>query len=247
MEDSLKRSLKVLKEHESLITMVIGALVILVIGLGLILSFSAKIQKQEKPLNDLYIKANLLLSPSVSQIRTESPEKPLKPQESNLTKFLSFGNGVRDWVRSLENKNSGQITDVSLATAAAEIKIETPTTDKKIYTVIRGDNLWAIAEKTLGSGFKYTELIKANNLIKANLIYPGQELIVPTETLDNTGNQAQEVTTKHVVVEGESLWSIAVLYKGNGLDYPKIVEANRDIIKNPDLIEPGWVLVIPRT
>jgi hypothetical protein len=49
----------------------------------------------------------------------------------------------------------------------------------------------------------------------------------------------------HVVQPGDTLWAIAKKYYGNGNQYPKIVNANKDKIKNPNLIYPGQKLVIP--
>lgn len=49
----------------------------------------------------------------------------------------------------------------------------------------------------------------------------------------------------HVVQPGDTLWAIAKKYYGNGAQYTKIYNANRDKIKNPNLIYPGQKLVIP--
>lgn len=49
----------------------------------------------------------------------------------------------------------------------------------------------------------------------------------------------------YTVVRGDSLWKIAKKYYGNGAQYTKIFNANRDKIKNPNLIYPGQVFVIP--
>ena len=49
----------------------------------------------------------------------------------------------------------------------------------------------------------------------------------------------------YVVRRGDTLWAIAKKYYGNGAQYPKIYNANRNIIKNPNLIYPGQKLVIP--
>lgn len=49
----------------------------------------------------------------------------------------------------------------------------------------------------------------------------------------------------HVVQPGDTLWAIAKKYYGNGAQYTKIFNANRDKIKNPNLIYPGQKLVIP--
>lgn len=49
------------------------------------------------------------------------------------------------------------------------------------HTVEKGDTLWAIAEKTLGSGAKYPEIFEANKpmLTHPDKIYPGQVLRIP--------------------------------------------------------------------
>jgi len=49
----------------------------------------------------------------------------------------------------------------------------------------------------------------------------------------------------HIVQPGDTLWAIAKKYYGNGNQYPRIVNANKDKIKNPNLIFPGQQLVIP--
>ena len=61
--------------------------------------------------------------------------------------------------------------------------------------------------------------------------------------------QAQEVAqaqqTTHEVVRGETLWSLAERYLGNPYRWPLIYEANASQIPNPNILEPGQVLVIP--
>lgn len=49
----------------------------------------------------------------------------------------------------------------------------------------------------------------------------------------------------HVVAKGETLSKIAEKYYGDPSLYRKIVEANQDLIKNPDKIQIGWKLRIP--
>jgi nucleoid-associated protein YgaU len=50
----------------------------------------------------------------------------------------------------------------------------------------------------------------------------------------------------YTVVRGDSLSKIAKRLYGNGNQWKRIYEANRDKIENPDLIYPGQVLRIPR-
>ncbi|ENY8956207.1 LysM peptidoglycan-binding domain-containing protein [Clostridioides difficile] len=49
----------------------------------------------------------------------------------------------------------------------------------------------------------------------------------------------------HKVGKGDSLWSLAKKYYGNGDLWKKIYDANKKLIKNPDIIQDGWVLTIP--
>ncbi len=55
--------------------------------------------------------------------------------------------------------------------------------------------------------------------------------------------QAQART--YTVVSGDNLSKIAKHFYGNANDWPKIFDANRDQLSNPDLIKPGQVLRIP--
>ena len=49
----------------------------------------------------------------------------------------------------------------------------------------------------------------------------------------------------YTVKKGDSLWKIAKQFYGNGADYTKIAGSNTDTVKNPNLIYPGQVLMIP--
>ncbi|MFP3153364.1 LysM peptidoglycan-binding domain-containing protein [Lachnospiraceae bacterium ZAX-1] len=43
---------------------------------------------------------------------------------------------------------------------------------------MKGDSLWGIAQKLLGNGTRYTEIVKLNALT-SNTIYSGQKLKIP--------------------------------------------------------------------
>ena len=52
----------------------------------------------------------------------------------------------------------------------------------------------------------------------------------------------------HKVVAGDSLWAIAQKYYGDGSQYPKIKEANKEkytSLNNNNIIYSNWELVIP--
>jgi peptidoglycan hydrolase CwlO-like protein len=58
----------------------------------------------------------------------------------------------------------------------------------------------------------------------------------------------QPTEQQYTVVKGDCLWNIAKKkdFYGNGFAWPKIYKANRDKIKNPDLIYPQQVFTIPQ-
>jgi len=47
------------------------------------------------------------------------------------------------------------------------------------------------------------------------------------------------------IKSGDTLSAIAKKYMGNANDYPKLFEANREVIKDPNLIYPGQKIRIP--
>jgi len=61
-----------------------------------------------------------------------------------------------------------------------------------------------------------------------------------------TAPKPEEETEFYTVKKGDSLSKIAKAYYGNAMKYPVIFEANREVIKDPDLIYPGQVLRIPK-
>jgi LysM repeat protein len=68
------------------------------------------------------------------------------------------------------------------------------------------------------------------------------------QAVDDTNFTApvEEEVEYYTVVPGDSLSRIAKQYYGNAMKYPEIFEANREVIKDPDLIYPGQKLRIPK-
>ena len=65
------------------------------------------------------------------------------------------------------------------------------------------------------------------------------------EKKSESGADAFDATQWHEVQKGETLWKIAEQYYGDGNLYPKIFDANRDILKDPNRINIGQKLRIP--
>jgi nucleoid-associated protein YgaU len=63
------------------------------------------------------------------------------------------------------------------------LKVERAAPESTMYTVKKGDTLWAIAEKHYGKGkgAKYTEIVKANSppVKDPDMIHPGWVLRIP--------------------------------------------------------------------
>jgi nucleoid-associated protein YgaU len=58
--------------------------------------------------------------------------------------------------------------------------------------------------------------------------------------------EPEEQTEFYTVVSGDSLSKIAKRYYNDAMKYPVIFEANREVIKDPNLIYPGQKLRIPK-
>ncbi|MGC1513982.1 MAG: LysM peptidoglycan-binding domain-containing protein [Maribacter sp.] len=67
----------------------------------------------------------------------------------------------------------------------------------------------------------------------------------PSDIKANITVADESVYHRHVVKSGESLSKISKHYYGDAMKYKAIFEANTGILKNPDVIHPDQVLVIP--
>jgi len=70
--------------------------------------------------------------------------------------------------------------------------------------------------------------------------YRAGDLVLNVNSLG--GSTAAPRQQEYEVVSGDSLSKIGKKY---GVAWKEIYEANKDLIKDPDLIQPGWKLKIP--
>jgi nucleoid-associated protein YgaU len=71
--------------------------------------------------------------------------------------------------------------------------------------------------------------------------------VAEVDTSELQIQQPSAQSTMYTVQKGDTLWAIAEKHygKGQGAKYTEIVKANSPPVKNPDMIQPGWVLRIP--
>lgn len=114
-----------------------------------------------------------------------------------------------------------------------------------------GDNPYVITEITETFKAMYAD----GRPIKIGLALTLKEYANQVALIDTipAARQVGESTTPEVaasdtytVVKGDCLWNIAKKYYKKGSSYTKIYNANKDKIKNPNLIYPGQVLTIPK-
>lgn len=138
-------------------------------------------------------------------------------------------------------KNKGNIEVPGVSNNSQE-KVGEIKKQENNYVVKKGDSLWKIAENNLGSGFKWIEISRINNLRNPDLIFSGQELKMPVTEVAKS-----EVTSgEYVVKKGDSLWKISERLYKDGYQWVKLWEANKALIRNPDHIEVGVKLATPQ-
>ena len=103
-------------------------------------------------------------------------------------------------------------------------------------------NVHLEGEKLLIRGAAPNDAIKNEVWIKIKDIDPLYEDLTADITID-ASLKAPETT--YTVAAGDTLSKIAKQFYGDANKYMKIFEANKDQLKNPDLIKPGQTLRIP--
>lgn len=149
------------------------------------------------------------------------------------------------------------------AALQSDMTIPPPTTTDAgaaapIVVVERGDNPWTLAETHLGDGMRWRELFALNRGVPQpdggawtdpEIIRPGWQLRLTADATTTTSTPPLDV---HVVEPGDTLSELAQRYLGDPARFPELFDATRDIVqpdgrrlRDPDLIVPGWQIVIP--
>jgi len=183
---NLKKTLKAIKINESTISMVLGAIIIVAVGL-LVINYFRKTDTGE----------TLPISETQTQTETEPTIGETHVVKSGETLWsiaeAAYGSGY-NWVDIakannlsnpglIETGQSLEIPDVSAKTPTKTASILNPSSVDPItgssYTVVHGDYLWDIAVRAYGDGYKWVEIAHENNLENPNIIHSGNVLTIP--------------------------------------------------------------------
>src|SRR4051812_45904056 len=108
------------------------------------------------------------------------------------------------------------------------------------HTVVEGDTLSQLAQHFYGDAGLFSLIAHGNGIEAPYKIAVGQILTIPDLP---AYPRDPAIAQTHVVVDGDTLWALAVRFYGDGRLFPLIAQTNR--LSNPDLIHAGQVLTIP--
>lgn len=86
-------------------------------------------------------------------------------------------------------------------------------------------------------------ILMAGNVQGVNEVIPKIE--ISDETIDVEAALESENVEYYIIESGDSLSKIAKKYYQNAMEYPRIFEANKEVIQDPNLIYPGQKIRIP--
>lgn len=184
-ELNLKSILKSLRLHESTISMILGAIVILVVGVLVVNYFRG-------------LETGITL-PEGQQAEQQGPTITRGGQTihvvqvgDNLWKVAErYYDSGYNWVditreNSLINANQIEVGQElvipDIAPKQATVSIATSQVEPisgATYTVAHGDSLWNIAVRTYGDGYRWLDIAEENYLVNPDLIHAGNVLVLP--------------------------------------------------------------------
>lgn len=140
---------------------------------------------------------------------------------------------------------------------------------RPVWVVAPGDSLWDVAERCLGDGSRVDDVLACNpGLTATTRLRAGETLRLPDEAVvpadrATPGERTDPSTSRpdtrpdgrpdtRIVQPGDTLWDIAGDELDDPLRWPELFAANAGrtfadgrTLDDPDLIQPGWDLVVP--
>ena len=175
---NLKSFLKTLKLNENNISMVLGGLVVVIVGVLVVNYF--KDRKGET------------IPAITTQTEVGGTHSVVKGETLWSIAEDNYGSGYNCVDIKFANNLTSDLIEIGQELSIPQVAAKEPTSTAKIvtgelpetiagssYTVVKGDSLWTIAVRAYGDGYKWVEVAKANNLADPNIIHAGNVLTLP--------------------------------------------------------------------
>src|SRR5665648_415836 len=225
----------------------------------LVLELKENIQEKEKQIEEL--EANL--AKGEEDLATEYVDKlsELTEEKAKLEALLTE---KEETIKTIEKqKEESEQISLSKDEVISELKENLQEKEKQIEEL---ETNLAKGEEDLEKEYadKLSELMEEKGKLGALLIeqegisqtkdQEKEELISKLEDCNNQINEVKEKLVQqeiegekdYVVEKGDSLWNITERFYSTGEKWIRILEANRDIIKNPSMIYPYQRFTIPK-
>lgn len=222
-----------------------AAVVLVVVGLVMAGCGGAKSRNVDVSAGEYYSEVEYKeLSGKEKEAYCSALEQELSMLQGQVEERRSDLTATRKQIESLKN----QITPIERELLRIESDIRSLSSQiedlealPKTWNIQSGECLWIIA----GYEDVYSDPVKWPRIFRANMgkiedpewIYPDTVLVIP-----------RDWPRRHMVMTDESLSLIASYWEvySTPMEWTRLFEANKDRIKDPDLIYPEQVLKIPR-
>ncbi len=189
---NLKKLKKYFNKNESNISMILGFIVIIIVGFFIIKNYNKEqpgetipsigtendssngtVQKYTVQKNDSLWKISVKYYNSGYEWNSIAVANNIKPPYN-----LEEGQEL-----SIPKVKENNITPQISISPTIKSNVQIDTAEKPIsgvsYAVVKGDNLWNIAVRSYGDGYKWVEIAKANDLKNPGIIHPGNVFVIP--------------------------------------------------------------------
>ncbi len=151
--------------------------------------------------------------------------------------------GRRVSLASISYGESGEVSLAGLGGAGTRLRAYVDD-DFALETDVGSDGRWAIELGDVAEGIYRLRIdqIDAQGRVASRVETPFQRDF-PKIPPPRPGSGPRPVAI--TVQPGANLWTLARVHYGSGVLYTQIFTANRDLIREPDLIYPGQILELP--